>query len=607
MKALVAVTFDAARVGPSYRETVVTTARDGLAALAGTLTIDRAVGGEHLLLSAVDATDVVSSDDRWSVLLSRTCRTSAGELLDGRGLLDRLVTGQRQTLRELASPFGGCFRLGRGRPILLATDRCGLHHVYWYQGAGWAAISTSSLVLASMASESLDERAVGIFALVGNYLDCDTPYRNVRKLDAGSLCSLADGVADVQRYASWDEHDSAPFSSRHSAISEGKEAIALSVEACLDAHPAPSIELSGGLDSRAVLAAVPVGSRRGLHAVTLGEQGSADVEIATRIARRWGLEHDVVDTSVLRTLAPEDALARARHAARRRDFAVNGPALAVLDSVEERVEQVPRLGGANGEFGRGFYYPGQRPAPAVTDARASRLANWRVLTNSAVDTALFVPEFAAAARQSAIAAIQRALHTAGHDWLSATDEFYLRQRTHRWVGNTITPAGYERSVLLPFVDRRYIDWARRARPGDKRGSRLFSEILASLDPELGALTLDRGGLSPAQIARPAPADRVRLARSFASKAGYKVFQRARRRGKLPTTTGVVAELAARAWSAETHALGVLESLDFLDQRVVRAVASGERAVSSASVAFLIDVHGIVSFLADRGGHAGQQR
>jgi len=53
------------------------------------------------------------------------------------------------------------------------------------------------------------------------------------------------------------------------------------------------LTLSGGLDSRAILAAMPGG--RSLHAVTFGKKGCGDILIASRAARVKGAAHHVAE------------------------------------------------------------------------------------------------------------------------------------------------------------------------------------------------------------------------------------------------------------------------------------------------------------------------
>jgi hypothetical protein len=57
--------------------------------------------------------------------------------------------------------------------------------------------------------------------------------------------------------------------------------------------------------------------------------------------------------------------------------------------------------------------------------------------------------------------------------------------------------------LSPFFDPRFIAFARRTAPADKRGSRAMAAVLEALDPELAALPLD-GRPSPAALWRAAP-------------------------------------------------------------------------------------------------------
>ena len=199
-------------------------------------------------------------DDRadvFATLLLRSSYTTGGEVLDGARLLDRVRQDTPGTLRSIAPPFGACYRDRPGGPVVVTTDSCGLRHLYVWQGDGWAAASSSSVVLAWVVGARLDEQAMGMFAHVGNHLLERTPFEGITKLDAGSLCRLHRGELSIERFELQRADSPVAVGGPTAQASRGVKVIREAVGACLDAYPDAGFELSGGFDSRAVLAAIP--------------------------------------------------------------------------------------------------------------------------------------------------------------------------------------------------------------------------------------------------------------------------------------------------------------------------------------------------------------
>ncbi|HEX2029448.1 MAG TPA: asparagine synthase-related protein [Nitriliruptorales bacterium] len=597
MKCFVALSSDGRGRGPE-----LAVVRDAVARLAGSATtvVDRPDGG-RVIVGGLQPVAPVEGGGRFCVLLSRTVQTLAGTNLDGASLAARLGAGDSQLLAEMAPPFAACWRSEPDGPVLAATDRYGLRHLYVVQRPGWAAASSSSLLLAALLGEGIDQEALAARALVGSFLGTQTPFRGVSKLAAGTFARLAGGRVECRAYVS--DPSLEPFPDRGTAVAAGKEAVTTAVRSCLRAHPRPVIELSGGLDSRLVLAAVPPDARRELHAVTIGTVDSDDLRVARSIAASDGIEHQFVDLTALGELSPEQALATVWYASRRRDHSGNAVALAVLDWVESHIEQRARLTGQNGEFARGFYYAGQR-ASARTSAGAVRsLAGWRLFSNDRVDPAIFAPGYLDDARATTVRVLQRIFAELGTEWLAATDEYYLQQRMQRWVGIQYSAACLDRPLQSPFFHAVYVEWARRCSPAMKRGSRIFCQVMQQVDPALAALPLDNG-VRPTAVGRGGPAVRVAAGRRTASKAIAKVRQRLRGDDKPPVGGPVLAGLVAQAWSRQDDPLSRVASLEFVDAATVRAIARGQRAANPASIGFLLDLDGMLR-TADVGPGMGQ--
>ena len=79
------------------------------------------------------------------------------------------------------------------------------------------------------------------------------------------------------------------------------------LERYMDEHPNPTLQLTGGQDSRLVLSAIPRARRKGLRVMTMGVPGTADVDIAASLAARYGMEHTVHGLDGLAGLSPAES------------------------------------------------------------------------------------------------------------------------------------------------------------------------------------------------------------------------------------------------------------------------------------------------------------
>lgn len=526
--------------------------------------------------------------DRHVLALTATGYDETGALLD----LDRFSYQDTPTLARAIPPFGVAITGPTSDAALVATDPCGLRDVYVTTGPGWAAASTSSAALAALTGKGLDVDAIGHYALVGAYHGAQTPFSGVQRLPAGTAINLANGVSTSTTFSA-DSRHFGRYETPRNALIEGARTVRRCVAAALSAFPDAALELSGGLDSRLLLAGIPPEERAGREAITLGTPDAPDWQLAVQIAESASLRHHLVDVSDVATLDPQQALDLVRVAARRRDYSANAIAGAFLDWVEERVGNGPRLSGQNGEFARGFYYAAQLDWPRPNDRLARTLAKWRILANDSVDSKLFVDGAYEEARSATLGRLAQTLTSYDGTWLQATDEYYLQQRMTRWVGAEWSASSLRRTILAPFFHPDYLSWARSSMPRWKRGSRLFCAVLNDLDPVLAGIT-STGGEPPARLARPDIGTRLRRGQAWSDKAVTKVRQRIRHESKPPVGAGALVGLVREAWAKEPESLTAVANLPFLRHDVVEGIAQGRLPASAATVAFLVDLTGMLS-------------
>jgi asparagine synthase (glutamine-hydrolysing) len=600
VKALLALSFGSTLSGLE-RSRYTDRARTAVELFADAAAVEVSSGDERVLVANPGGNDLLGRDSAVvSVMLTAGSVRDDGSPVDSGSLVAASTCSGDFAWERIVPPFAAVVRRDHDNPLVAATDTCGIRHLFFWQGAGVAAVASSAVVLGAAVEAALDEDAIATWALSGMFVGERTAHQGVRKLLAGMQCELMSGRIRVRRYCEQPEmraehHD---FSA---AVHECARALADAVSSCVEQHPHTTLELSAGIDSRGVLAAIPERNRSGVTAVTLATPDGSDEDTAAQIAALMGLPLHIADCAPITTLALDQVEDLVRFAAKRRGFAANPLAACIIDYAEARFPLGPRLTGQNGEFGRGVYTRGV-PVPLVevlpargklTDAATNLILEMRFFANARVDEELLVPGFLAAGRRCARPTLHRAVGHA-HRWGAGLDEMYLGVRMQHWAGTELSVSSGERVVLAPYFHPAYLRWARRAQSRHKQNGVALAGAIAVLDPILGAVPIN-GGFTPEELGRRGLSMSVRRSADIARRATKKLPQRIARREKAAPGASDLGPLVLRAWAARPGALARLEDLPFLRPEVIKAVASGNRPAASASVGFLLDLDGLLEF------------
>lgn len=487
-------------------------------------------------------------------------------------------------LARMLPPFAALGATASG--VTLASDALGFRQVFVRRGPGWTALSTSARLLAALDPKTGPDRpALLLQSLLGWQLGQATPFAGVTKLDPGTLVRLGNSGNPQPERVALPAIGAMPPAE---AVRQSVGILRAFVEAVLDVHPQATLQLTGGLDSRLVLSAVPVGRRRGLRVLTMGSAGDADVDVAAALAARYGMVHVVQGLEGLGRLTPEQCFDRVMAAAVRLDGMADPLAKAVTLWAEERFPQGPRLSGLGGEIARGFYYTGRvRPTP-VTEARAHRLASWRMFANEAVQPEALDPRFAADARPYALDLVHRTLADTGLEWFAATDELYLRHRMQRWGGLSESAVCFDRQILNPLLDPAFLALAVGLEPRAKAHTHFLARLQVALDTGLAALPLDNRP-APAVLAQRGPAAWAHQQSAVGVRAARKVRQRLSGRRRAPAGAAVLARGAVRHLRDDPRLLDPVRDLEVFRDDWLDALASGATDAPPATVAFLVNL------------------
>lgn len=499
-------------------------------------------------------------------------------------LADRLRSGRR--LETLGAPFGAM--LVEDDKAIVAADHVGFRHVFGTVKPGWAAVATSALELGQLTGAGLDLKALSVFRMAGHYLDSDTAYAGVRKLPASYYWTLADGRLTAVRYPqrqSGTDSDPAPAHARRL-----RELVA----GFLDHHDDVRLELSGGLDSRMVLAAVPPQQRKRLTAFTIVAEGSRDAHVAAELAERYGMRSEFVSVAGVADLDPAHAYELAQAAAHRLDGLGRPLSAAVFGWAESQVPQAPRLSGHGGELARALFGAGvefERPHATVRDEVVDNYIQRWILSNDAVKDDVLTPEFAAESKLLALRQLRGVFRREQTDWLGALGRFYLRQRMQRWAGITITDGCRNRVTLNPLVDSEVLASIGAVPIRMRIGSRYAVRVLNHLDPELARIRLG-SGLRPIALNRRVTLSR-RLGentwRGFLSKAGNKVWRTFGARRRSAAGAAVLAAKVVEHWRAYPGELEPVLASGLISPQWTQRLLSGSAQADAATVDFLLNV------------------
>lgn len=515
--------------------------------------------------------------------------------------LHDLVAGQRYAVADIAAqstsdlaslnldaPAGiVCCDAVSGR-LTAVVDYAGAYHLYACvtDDATW--ISNSALVLAAILQRPYDWAAISVWLRLGNFLGSETAFEGIKKLPARHAWEGERGEVTLRRTAP--EPDTASQLASAADMTAAAASIAdllrAAAEHAIEMFPRAGVELSGGFDSRLVLALLPRGAREARIAFTLGGDDAPDVVVARRLAKRDGLDHRAIAL-----VAPSDETAAefvglAERIGLRSDFVRDPVFSAILSQAYRDLPDTPWFTGQGGEIGRAFYYPAQPLQSPVSRGLVQRLAEWRMLANESIQPILLADGVSRASEERVVAGAWACVGDCT-SWGRALDRLYLASRIERLVGAEFSAVCGHRTVLAPFCTRAYIDAALAAPCTWLAGSRLFCAVLQRCDPDLVDLPLAGGG-RPADRLNNGPMARIRRGRDLLAKVGRRAWQRLRRTGKTAVGTAAAAGVLQRNRRVTELVIGVADASPLLDaRRVETALSAG--GLDANSLGYLLSL------------------
>lgn len=215
----------------------------------------------------------------------------------------RYAQGGAEALRRLRGSFA--IAIDDGERTTLASDQVGSRPLYYARRGDRLlhAHNVRDLLSRLERHPAQDPRGVADFVQLGFPLGERTFFEGISLVPAATTLVFERGV-EVSRHTWWGfDYQAAPEGPR--TLDQWVEALSetfLRAFAEMNPEPGPfTVPLSGGMDSRALLAALHALGKTAV-AYTIGDPGCLEVPIAREVARRLATPHDVW------TMTPADVL-----------------------------------------------------------------------------------------------------------------------------------------------------------------------------------------------------------------------------------------------------------------------------------------------------------
>jgi len=400
-------------------------------------------------------------------------------------LLQRyLAVGAEQLANELEGFFAIAIGDARTSELYLITDIIGSYHLFWRMLPGGLLISGSSRLLGQLRPTTLDALAIQEFLATGSIYEERTVYSDVRKFGAARIVRVGQGrILEEKRY--WDPARVRGTLSGDAAVDATWEALTVAAQKVHSVFPRIACDLTGGYDSRSVLAGF-VGTETAVNTVVAGPPDSADVVLSKQLAGKLQLPHTHIAPCTNWGLAElERALPFTDGEYDLREYAgilhVHGQLAGRFDI---------SINGSFGELARGYWWG---PQPRVFGSFSSKhVARTRFVPYDRVP-ALVRSELKVELESHFTEVVDRNNRVVRNlPETAQLDHAYMELRMQRWQGRIASSTDRLWPCLSLFLLRSLLETVLQAEPAIRRRSLLVRKMLARYQPLLAQFPLEHG-------------------------------------------------------------------------------------------------------------------
>jgi asparagine synthase (glutamine-hydrolysing) len=233
-------------------------------------------------------------------LETRTDLTQKGHHLEqaaGSWLVHLYEEESNRFFEKLNGLFSGLLIDKRQGKAFLFNDRYGVERIYWHgtEGSFFFASEAKALLRVLPELREFDQEGVAQFLAFGCTLGQRTLFRGVQLLPGASVWSFENGSCQKKKYfcpATW---ESQSILSAEAFVAEFKETFQRILPHYFESESRIGISLTGGQDSRMIMACLPKEGEKPVCYTFSGEnRDTLDALLAAQVAKVCGLEHQIL-------------------------------------------------------------------------------------------------------------------------------------------------------------------------------------------------------------------------------------------------------------------------------------------------------------------------
>jgi len=198
---------------------------------------------------------------------------------------------------QLNGLFSGLLIDKRQQKAFLFNDRYGMERVYYHDAQDGFFFASEAKALLHVLPElrTFDENGLAQFVHYGCTWDGNTLFRNIHLLPGGSLWTFEDGNREKRRYFLPSSWQSQPALAAEAFITELETTFARVLPRYFEFDGDIGISLTGGLDTRMIMACCPKTEARLVSYTFVGRTGrTLDAQLAARVATACDVPHHLI-------------------------------------------------------------------------------------------------------------------------------------------------------------------------------------------------------------------------------------------------------------------------------------------------------------------------
>jgi asparagine synthase (glutamine-hydrolysing) len=198
---------------------------------------------------------------------------------------------------KLNGLFSGLLIDKRRNRVFLFNDRYGLERIYFCEtkDATYFASEAKALLRILPELRAFDEEGITQFLTYGCTLEWRTLFRGVQLLPGGSIWSFEGGNCHKRKYFSPETWESQPSLTAESFESKFQETLKQILPRYFECESRIGISLTGGLDTRMIMACRRKATEQPVCYTFSGENGQTlDDRVAARVGKACGLDHHLL-------------------------------------------------------------------------------------------------------------------------------------------------------------------------------------------------------------------------------------------------------------------------------------------------------------------------